>query len=107
MDCLAAESNEVAKAPVPSVVGRFYGDGEKSATLYEIYFETRQRKPVITLGLMGKLRKERGHLIAEEIEFGIGTYDRIQKLTGVMAERQAVVIPARYVVPGKAMCDAP
>src|SRR5579859_1069568 len=25
-----------------------YGEGEKSATLYEVYFESRERKPVIT-----------------------------------------------------------
>ena len=82
-----------------------YGDGEKSATLYEVYFESIQRKPVITFGLIGKLEKEKGHLVAHEIQFGIGTYDRIQKLSQVIGQRRAVMIPARYVQPGKDACD--
>lgn len=84
-----------------------YGDGEKSATLYEVYFETRERKPVITLGLTGKFTEKQGRLIPHEILFGIGTYQRIQKLADVMGKRRLVEIPVRYLQPGKAVCDAP
>ena len=55
-----------------------YGEGEKSATLYEAYFESRERKPVITLGLTGKFIRKNGQLVPNEILFGIGTYDHIQ-----------------------------
>ena len=82
-----------------------YGNGEQSATLYEVYFESIQRKPVITIGLIGKLNKQRSRLVAEHIEFGIGTYDRIQKLSHVIGLRPAVIIPERYVKPGKDACD--
>jgi len=84
-----------------------YGEGEKSATLYVVYFESRERKRVITLGLTGKLIRKNGQLVPKEILFGIGAYDRIQRLANVIAKERAVAIPAVYVRPGKAVCDAP
>jgi hypothetical protein len=84
-----------------------YGEGERSATLYEVYFETREGKPVISLGLAGKFTAEDKRLEPSEILFGIGTYDRIRKLASVIAKKPAVAIPGAYVRPGKAVCDAP
>ena len=84
-----------------------YGEGKKSATLYEVYFESRERKPVITLGLTGKFIRKNGQLVPNEILFGIGTYDRIQKLAHALAQRPAIAIPTVYVRPGRVVCDAP
>ena len=81
-----------------------YGPEEKSATLFEVYLNTKAGKHQVFFGDLTTFKTEKGRLVTDEIPGGLATLRRIEKLFSVISRRNALTIKNADVKPGPAAC---
>jgi len=81
-----------------------YGPREKSATLFEVYLETKSGKQQVFFGTLTTFKTEKRHLVTDEIPGGLATLRRIEKLFSVISRRNAITIKDTDLKPSPAAC---
>jgi len=83
-----------------------YHRGRSAATLYELYFEKRNGRCSIELGIGGTFLREGKRLVADDVYGGQATHARLQRLVDDMAKREQICIPLTMLKPGRCECEA-
>ncbi|MGB7561351.1 MAG: hypothetical protein WBL99_07770 [Candidatus Acidiferrales bacterium] len=81
-----------------------YAAREESATLFEVYLQTKADKQEIFIGDAATLKKQKGRMVIDEIPGGLATARRIEKLIETISHQRAITVMDRDVKPDATAC---